>query len=547
MNRSLRPRAAKIVGAPLPSPAAAQFFAQAVRYQLSGDLGEACAAYTKGLALQPDRADAHYALGLALHRVGNLDKAIDCYRRAVVHDPRHASALNNLALILKHMGRLNEAEAASLQSLEIESASPKFLGTLGAVLKGRGELDRAAEAFQKALAIDPDDVPSLVSLCVVLRCQGKIGEAIAAGQRAIVLQADFVPAQINLAAALFDNDEVEESLIRYRFALTLNSNQTEAHMGLGFALLTRGDFAQGWDEYEWRWRQKEYTSIEHDVLSAMPKWTGEDISDKTLLICTEQGLGDTIQFIRYLPLVLARAKRVILWVQPALKALLRNVEGVTVIGMNEDINGVDVYCPLLSLPRIFGTTPRTIPPVAPYIKADPAAVERWRLRLGQDDRLRVGISWQGRKGTDVDRGRSIPLASMAPLGRIPGVRLISLQKSFGTEQLANLPEGMKVETLGEDFDAGSGAFLDTAAVMETLDLVINSDTAIAHLAGSLGARRGSRSSAFRIGDGGSACSTPPGTLRCACFVRPPPAIGMAFSTRSRRLWRPGSPKLAAGK
>ena len=485
MNRSQRRRADKIAVKPLPSTAAAQFFSQGVQHQIAGALDAACAAYETALALHPDHAEAHYNLGLALHHLGKLDQAIDCYRSAVVHDSRHALALNNIAMICKQMGRLEEAEAASLGSLEIEPSSSMFLSNLGAVLTDRGEPDRAAEAFEKALAIDPENAQALASFGEVLRRQGKTDEAVAAGRRAVAMQSDLVLGQYNLALALFDNGEIEDCLERFRLALALDPNLAEAHMHLALSSLYRGDFVLGWEEYEWRWRLKAFDWIREVGLLARPKWAGDEIADKTLVICAEQGLGDTIQFIRYLPFVLARAKRVVLWVQPALKALLRNVEGVQLVGMDERLGGVDVYCPLLSLPRIFATTPRTIPPVAPYIKAELAALERWRSRLGQTG-LRVGISWQGKPGAEFDGGRSIPLACFAPLAAIPGVRLISLQKNFGTEQLADLPEGMQVETLGDDFDAGSGAFLDTVAVMENLDLVITSDTAIAHLAGSLG-------------------------------------------------------------
>ncbi len=215
-----------------------------------------------------------------------------------------------------------------------------------------------------------------------------------------------------------------------------------------------------------------------------PRWSGEDISDKTLLICCEQGLGDTLQFVRYVPRVVARAKQVIFWVQPALKALLRDIDGATLIGMDERPPAFDVYCPLLSLPRVFATTLATIPADAPYLGADAAAVARWRSRLGQEG-FRIGVAWQGKPGVNVDLGRSIPLTAFAPLARTPGVRLISLQKNHGVEQIAALPDGMRVETLGPDFDNGEGAFLDAAAVMMNLDLVVTSDTAIAHLAGAL--------------------------------------------------------------
>jgi len=214
-----------------------------------------------------------------------------------------------------------------------------------------------------------------------------------------------------------------------------------------------------------------------------PRWGGEDISDKTILICAEQGLGDTIQFVRYVRDVVARAKRVILWVQPGLTALLRCVEGVTLLGMNNEPPGFDVYCPLLSLPRVFKTDVASIPSQTPYLRAEPERVRKWKDRLGPHG-FKIGVAWKGSKvGTSI--GKAFALAEFFGVSQLPNVRLISLQKNDGVEQLRDLPAGMQVETLGDDFDAGDGAFLDAAAVMENLDLVISVDTSIAHLAGAL--------------------------------------------------------------
>jgi hypothetical protein len=218
---------------------------------------------------------------------------------------------------------------------------------------------------------------------------------------------------------------------------------------------------------------------------AKPVWFGDDIADKVLLVYAEQGLGDTLQFVRYLPWVVTRAHHVVFMVQPALLRLLNPIEGVTLIGQDAVPPDFDVRCPLLSLPRIFATDAETIPATVPYLQADPKSVERWRLRLGEQG-LRIGIAWQGNAKVKIDRGRSIPLHCFAPLAAIPGVRLISLQKNFGLDQLAQCPPWLKIESPGPDFDNGPGAFLDTAAVMKNLDLVITSDTAVAHLAGALG-------------------------------------------------------------
>jgi hypothetical protein len=243
-----------------------------------------------------------------------------------------------------------------------------------------------------------------------------------------------------------------------------------------------GRFDPGWHLYEWRKRRRPPIA---DRVMPQPLWTGAQVlRGKVLLIHWEQGLGDTIQFCRYANLAVEMGARVLLDVQPQLRRLLRTLNpAVEIVTGGRDITA-DYHCPLLSLPAAFGTTLDTIPARTPYLRAEPDRVAQWRRRIG-DEGLKVGISWQG-STLRVDIGRSLPLAAFQPLFAVPGVRLISLQKNEGTVQLQTLPAGMHVETLGEDFDRAPDAFLDTAAVMQHLDLIVTSDTAIAHLAGALG-------------------------------------------------------------
>jgi hypothetical protein len=244
-----------------------------------------------------------------------------------------------------------------------------------------------------------------------------------------------------------------------------------------------GRFEQGWRQYEWRKKHKEPIAARS---FPQPLWSGaEDLEGKILFIHWEQGLGDTIQFCRYARLAEARGAKVVLSVQEPLRRLLTQLSPtVQIIGGAERPARFDYHSPLLSLPLAFATTRETIPAEIPYLGAEHERVENWKQRLGGDG-FKIGICWQGRKG-EMDIGRSFSLREFVNIAAVPDVRLISLQKNDGTEQLANLPEGMNVETLGADFDAGPNAFLDTAAVMEHMDLVITSDTATAHLAGALG-------------------------------------------------------------
>jgi hypothetical protein len=246
-------------------------------------------------------------------------------------------------------------------------------------------------------------------------------------------------------------------------------------------LLQIGRFAEGWQGYEWRRKIDSETARPQSG----PDWTEGDTSAKRLLFYSEQGLGDTIQFSRFACSVAAMGAEVLLEVQPSLEGLLGSLKGVKVIPKGATLPEHDAELPLMSLPHVLGANPETMPRNLPYLFAEPARVEAWAKRLPAGQ-FRVGIVWQGKSTGDVDIGRSIPLRFFAPLCRIPGLTLISLQKYDGVRQLAHLPPGMRVETLGEEFDAGSNAFVDCAAVMMNLDLVICSDTAAAHLAGALG-------------------------------------------------------------
>jgi hypothetical protein len=247
--------------------------------------------------------------------------------------------------------------------------------------------------------------------------------------------------------------------------------------------LLLGRLAEGWRDYESR---LELTNVQqgHPKLN-LPYWSGERLNGRGILICGEQGLGDVIQFCRYVPLLAERLPdaRVTFAVRPNLLRLLQSLKGnfrlLSSFGAQDRF---DVQCALLSLPLRFGTDLGNIQAATPYLSADPARAARWRQRLGTGG-FRTGISWHARPV--VNPQRSFPLQELYRLARIPGVRLISLQKGDGTDQLAAVPAGICIETLGEDFDNGPDGFLDTAAVMENLDLVITCDTSIAHLAGAL--------------------------------------------------------------
>jgi hypothetical protein len=280
-----------------------------------------------------------------------------------------------------------------------------------------------------------------------------------------------------------------QAALSFDRALALERDNPAASFELGFLQLTLGEFRKGWPLYEARFRVPALAIPARDF--GVTRWTGtQPLAGKTILVNAEQGLGDTIQFARYLPLLIEQHAAVVFEVMPQLKALMRLLPGgIQIVSRGEHLPRVDYHCPLLSLPLACDTQLATIPRTIPYLAADPVRIAAWAPSLHRLPGFRVGIAWQGNVQVERliwARGRSIPLVALAPLADLPGVSLVSLQKGPGAGQLSQVAFRDRVLDLGEELDRGSDAFLDTAAVMAGLDLVISSDTAIAHLAGALG-------------------------------------------------------------
>ena len=344
--------------------------------------------------------------------------------------------------------------------------------------------------YQEPLRLKPDFAEGHYNLGNALQAQGgsaALAEAVAHYQEALRLKPDYAEAHNNLGSALQDQGQLAEAVTQYQEALRLKPDYAEAHLGNRAAGLASGrrPRARGWPEYEWRWQSKDFSSSKRSF--SQPLWDGSSLAGRTILLHAEQGLGDTIQFVRYAPLVKSSGGTVILECQPALLPLLQSCAGVDrLVARGSSLPHFDVHAPLLSLPGILGTTLSTIPAETPYLFADTNLVEHWRQELSRMRGFKIGIAWQGNLQYKADRQRSCRRAVFAPLARLEGVQLISLQKGTGAEQLADDANPLSVTDLGSDFDEVSGPFMDTAAVMQQLNLVVSVDTAVAHCAGALG-------------------------------------------------------------
>jgi tetratricopeptide (TPR) repeat protein len=335
-----------------------------------------------------------------------------------------------------------------------------------------------------ALAIKPDYPEALYNRGLSLKKLRRFDEALSSYDRAVAIKPDYAEALSNRGLALKELKRFEEALASYDRALAIKPDYADALFNRAVISLLLGDFPTGWVGYEGRWDH--IGAANRKLKAPYPVWKGEDISGKRFIVYEEQGLGDIIQFSRYLKQLSALGAQVTFLLRSNMHGLLRSLDQNIRFTDNHPIGETfDYQCALLSLPLAFRTTVKNIPAETRYLRAEPDRIEKWKQRLG-DAGFKIGVAWQGNKASEIDVGRSFPLVEFLGISHLPNVRLVSLQKHEGVEQLRDMPEGMAVETLGDDFDLGDETFLDTAAVIENLDLVISSDTSVAHLAGALG-------------------------------------------------------------
>jgi tetratricopeptide (TPR) repeat protein/glycosyltransferase involved in cell wall biosynthesis len=450
-----------------------------------GQYADAEASFARAVALNPDLTEAYNNLGGALTDRGELGAAEENLRRAVALRPDYGDAHANLGVTLKKQRRLDEAAESLRRAVVLQPLSAEVHNNLGSVLGEQGKTDEAVETLHHALALKPDYADAHSNLGVVLRDQDKLDEALVSFRRALTLKPDYSEGHYNLAVLLEDLDNQDEAMVAYERAIALKADYADAHFGAALARLLQGDLEQGFAEYEWRWRIPAFSGSRPQFIQ--PDWDGSPLAGRTLLVYAEQGLGDTLQFARYLPLLATQGGHIVLEAQRELVPVLRSLAGdVRVVARGEQLPAFDVHAPLLSLPYLLGTTLETIPGAVPYLQPDPGRVAAWEEELAGlvADRgtLRVGLVWAGNPDHKGDRRRSLPLAALAPLAQLPGVHLLGLQKGPAAVQAEAPAAGLELTNLGPQL----ADFEDTAGVVQQLDLVITVDTAVAHLAGALG-------------------------------------------------------------
>jgi tetratricopeptide (TPR) repeat protein len=441
--------------------------------------------FVKAIKNNPNKDIYYYDLGNAFAASGLLKPAIERYKKSLELNPGFAEACNNMGNVLFDSGMKEVAVEYYKKAIALKPGDALNYFNLGNTLNNMGMSDEAIECYKKATDLNPNDYDSYNNLGIVFAAENMMSDAVDNFRKAILLNPGFSKPYTNIGKIHADLGMTDEAIWNYRKALSVQPDDSTTHNNLAKAYLLAKDFEKGWEKFEWRLRIIKVSPL------LKPKWDGSSLNGKTILVYHEQGYGDTIQFVRYLPELYDKfgARKVMFIPQKGLEQLLRDSDLKAEIldaSIPADALTFDTNIHLLSLPRIFRTNLDNIPfRQKRYLKANPEKVRKYHERFFSDvqnDKYKIGIFWQGFPDYKGDRNRSMPLHYFYPLCRLPGIKLYSLQKGYGIEQLNDLPEDIDIVNLGESFND----FSDTAAAVMNLDLVITVDTAIGHLSGALG-------------------------------------------------------------
>jgi tetratricopeptide (TPR) repeat protein len=447
-----------------------------------GRAEEALAICERILRLKPDDVDAHYHRGLLLARLDRLSQALDAYGHALRAKPDFVAALVNRGNLLTQLDRPAEAVADFDRALALNPKHAEAHSNRGLALVEIGRQADALAAYGRAIALKPDYAEAYNNRGLLLASLNRHAEALADYDRAQALKPDYADVFNNRGLALHEVHRHAEALASYARALALRPDFAEAQFNRSLTQLALGDLRAGWAGYEWRWRTRKSTAPWRDF--AQPLWLGgEDLAGRTILLHAEQGFGDTLHFARYVPMVAARGAKVVIETQAALKGPMSRLDGVVqVVERGAPLPAFDCHCPLGSLPLAFATELATIPASVPYVAADPSRAAHWRNRLPRSRQPCIGIAWSGNAQFRGDFNRSMAFSQFATIASVPDAAFVTLNPGPNERDTTALAAHPHVANLAGEFRD----FDDTAAVIDSLDLVVTTDTSIAHLAGALG-------------------------------------------------------------
>jgi Flp pilus assembly protein TadD len=448
-------------------------------YLAQGQIPAAHGCYQRLAELLPQSARVHLRLGTTLEWLGDWEAAAASYRRALELQPGSPDIYGSLGRLQCRQGAFGEAVESCRRALALAPHRREIHNLLGFALINAGDYGAAAEVYRRALALRPVSAYTVYGLGYLLERQGDLASAAESYRLVLKLDPRLVEAHLHLGITHLLEGRVGNAAECFERVRELAPENTEARTFLGYLHLLQGNFPLGWSEHEFRWSTPHFLRERRQL--PQPLWKGEPLEGSRILLHAEQGLGDTLQFARYVPLVEARGGNVVLEVQPRLHRLLRHAPGAAeVIRRGEALPEVDWQCPLMSLPWAFNTELNSIPAEVPYVYPDPALVAAWGQRMAGDS-LRIGLAWGGSPTFPHERWRSIPLEQLAPLTNLAGTTFYSLQMGPQASQVKQLGSRAQIIDLQDEQED----LADTAAIVANLGLVISIDTSVAHVAGAM--------------------------------------------------------------
>ena len=451
----------------------------------SGEMRKAEQACKKMLAIFPKAATVYSLLGATLYEQGKVEQALKIYDRAIQLKPDYAEAYNNRSIALGRLGQLEDAIKSYDKAIQLKPDYAEAHYNCGIVLKDLGQLEEAIKSYDRAIQCKPDYAQAYNNRGIALKKFGKLEDALNSYGKAIQLKPDYAQAYYNRGTFLKDLGQLEDAIKNYDKAIQISPKYYSARLNRSLAWLLVGNFQQGWPEYEFRFKPLKQRK---PTFQQGAEWQAEPLENKKVFVYPEQGFGDIIQFIRYLPMIKELGGKVIFQVTKPLLRLMETFQGYDQLWSEQhnldasSKNNFDYHVPLLSLPGLFNTTLENIPSASPYLSADNKLIRMWQKRIASNELFKVGIVWAGSNTHKGDHIRSIRLSDFKVLSDIKGIKLFSLQK----EKYAKWTDIDPGEVVDIDLGAEVLDFADTAAIIENLDLVVSVDTSVAHLAGALG-------------------------------------------------------------
>jgi len=453
-------------------------------YYRKGWFDKAKDIFEKIVEYDKENIDALFFLGVVYYELKNYYKSLNYFEKALSYSDRNPIVYVNMGTVYKEIGDFENAFLCYQKAIKIDPAFTEAYNHLGTLYQETRQFDIAEEYYKRALSLNPNFADAYYNIGTILKEKELFDDAQEYILKALSLNPLHREGLVNLGDIQKEKGEMSKGLGYYKQAISVSPDYPEAHFNLACVYLLLGNFEEGWAEYEWRWKTKEFEALRRDF--GKPRWYGEEIRGKRIFLTCEQGLGDAIQFVRYAKRVKDLGAEVILEVPKVLHRLFMYVEGIdSLVMVGSEVPNFDVYCPLLSLPYVFKTNLETIPNEVPYVIVNEEIVKRWAMRVNSSKdnyKMKIGIAWAGNPRHKKDKHRTISLRDYLPILNVKDIAFYSLQKGYGSEQVKGLGEDLKIIDLTD----GIEDFLDTAGLIMNLDLVISVDTAVAHLAGALG-------------------------------------------------------------